>query len=656
MTDTTSTTLMSTTYGSITRPYKMKRWLCAILCMLLSLSLRAQERVVPLAGRALGDAEWVKASVVTIPFIDDFSTGRLGQALWNGNQVEVTDGWGLYPPTVGVAKLDAVDEEGVLYQNISSSFSADTLMSQRIRLDSLFYPFAERLQPIDSVYLSFYYTVGGRFGNYGGRIGDEPEDQDSLLLEFYVEGTGEWVVVWSKAGCSAESLKAASGKYWQRVMVPIADTRYFNDSFRFRFRNSCSLDPSTTTGLIGNSDQWYVDCVYIDKDRSCTDEVERDVAFVQPARSLLRDYCAIPMRQYRASEMLQKTEALITNRYSSEVASHYGYFVFDADGDTLHRYDGGFENVPPFVNEGDYQQNEYHARAAVDFSYPENVMMTRYKVVHVVKEGVMGDMFTSNDTVVFEQVMEDYYAFDDGSAESGYGLTSTSSSVFLAAKYNLHTADTLLKVKMSFNHTRNDENSNIAFRIVVWDAGSNGPGDVIYRDAVLRYPQFGGLDVFMDYELEYPVALNGTVYIGLEQEGGNYLNLGFDRNYDHSDRLYYRIGSEWQRASAAGSIMFRPCFTPFDGHLGIGSRQSAVGSQRVVVYPNPARERFIVGEMARGSDVTVFDAKGVKVMGVSAEGGTSVVECGEWPQGVYYVRVSSQDGRSSYIKKVIIVK
>ena len=30
----------------------------------------------------------------------------------------------------------------------------------------------------------------------------------------------------------------------------------------------------------------------------------------------------------------------------------------------------------------------------------------------------------------------------DGTAESGYGLTSTSSNVFLAAAYNLHTADT----------------------------------------------------------------------------------------------------------------------------------------------------------------------------------------------------------------------
>ena len=632
----------------------MKQCLCVILCMLGSLSLKAQEIIVPLVGRALGDVESVKASSATIPYIDDFASGHLNRGLWDGNQVEVTDGWGLYPPTVGVAKLDAVDEEGVLYQNIASSFSADTLMSQKIRLDSIFYPFAEKLQPVDSIYLSFYYTVGGRLGNYGGRIGDEPEEHDSLVLEFYVKEAGEWETVWSRSGCSAESLKTATGLYWQRVMIPISDLRYFNDMFRFRFRNVCSLDPSTTMGLIGNSDQWYVDCVYIDKDRSREDATERGVAFVQPARSLLRDYCAIPARQYRSSEMLQKTEALITNRYSTAVASHYEYYVLGADGDTLHHYDGGFENVPPFENEGDYQQNDYHARAAVDFSYPENVLMTRYKVVHVVKEGVMGDLFTANDTVMFEQVMEDYYAFDDGTAESGYGLTSTSSNVFLAARYNLHVTDTLVKVKMSFNHTRNDENSNIAFRIVVWAAGPNGPGDVIYRDAVLRYPQFGGLNVFMDYELEHTVVLNGTVYIGLEQEGGNYLNIGFDRNYDHSDHLYYRIGSEWQRASAAGSIMFRPCFAPMETlAIDVSHREQA----KVRVYPNPARERIRVSNLQSGSEVTIYDARGVMMKNHLIYAGQELtIDCATFTPGVYYVVVRGSGKAGREVSKVIIMR
>ena len=632
---------------------KAVKCICVLLSVLAATTGLAQEVLVPIEGRPAARGQAAKSGEATIPFFDDFASGLLDGRLWSGFQAEATDGWGMYPPTVGVAKFDAVDESGVLYQNISSSFSADTLMSQRIRLDSVFEPFGEALKPEDSLYLSFYYTVGGRLSSYGGRIGDEPEEQDSLVLEFYAKETGEWVTVWGRGGCSAEALKTATGRYWQRVAVAVSEERYFNDEFRFRFRNICSLDPTTTAGLTGNSDQWYVDCVYLDKDRSLADEAERDVAFVEPARSLLKNYCAMPARQYRSSEMVSNTEALITNRYSTAVASHYQYFILDAEGNTIYTYDGGFENVPPFVNEGDYQQSAYHSHAEVGFSYPENTLMTRYKVVHVVKEGVLGDRFSANDTVTFEQVMEDYYAFDDGTAESGYGLTSTSSNVFLAAAYNLHTADTLIKVSMSFNRARDGENANISFRIVVWGAGANGPGEVLYRDEVLRRPQFGGLNEFKDYVLEHPVALSGLVYIGLEQEGADYLNLGFDRNYNHSDRLYYRIGSEWQRASAAGSIMFRPYFAPYET-LGIASAE--LPHSELTVYPNPARGLFSVGGLEPGCELTLFDARGSKVKSLRADNAKIEVECGNLSQGVYYIVPTLPDGRRLEAKKVIVVK
>lgn len=632
---------------------KVLKCICALLLVLMASTTSAQELLVPINGRPAARAREVKSGEATIPFFDDFASATIDGRLWSGFQAEASDGWGMYPPTVGVAKLDAVDEAGMLYQNISSSFSADTLMSQRIRLDSVFEPFSEAIGPGDSLYLSFYYTVGGRQSSYGGRIGDEPEEQDSLVLEFYAKATDEWRTVWSRGGCSPEELKRATGRYWQRVAVAVDDERYFNDGFRFRFRNICSLDPTTTAGLTGNSDQWYIDCVYLDKDRSHGDVSERDVAFVESARSLLKNYCAIPARQYRSSEMVERTEALITNRYSTAVASHYGYFVIDAEGDTLHRYDGGFENAPPFENEGDYQQSDYHAHATVDFSYPENTLMTRYKVVHVVKEGVTGDRFAANDTVVFEQVLEDYYAFDDGTAESGYGLTSTSSNVFLAAAYDLHSTDTLVKVSMSFNRARDGENANISFRIVVWNAGAEGPGEVVYRDETLRRPQFGGLNEFKDYELEHPVELSGLVYIGLEQEGADYLNLGFDRNYNHSDRLYYRIGSEWQRASAAGSIMFRPYFAPYET-LSIAQAEAPHGE--VTVYPNPARGRFSVGGLEAGCELTVFDARGATVKRVRTEQSRAEVDCTDWAQGVYYIVATMADGRRTAAKKVIVVK
>lgn len=565
----------------------------------------------------------------------------------------VANGWGLYPPTVGVAALDAVDENGNLYQHVSSSFPSDTLLSATIRLDSLFSPFPSALTPADSLYFSFYYMPGGRQGENGGRIGDIPEPQDSLALDFYVKSADRWTTVWSSPGISPDDLYSQTGSYWQRVMIPVTDTLYFTDSFRFRFRNICSLDPATTPGIIANSDQWYLDCVYFDKNRTSDDSCERDVAFVHPALSLLTNYCSMPARHYRRSEMATNTATLITNRYSLPVASHYEYWVISEYGDTLHHYDGGFENAPSYPATGVYQTNGYHATPVVDYAFPADGAKTSYRIVHVVKEGIGGDKFPHNDTTVFLQVFDDYFAYDDGTAENGYGLTSTSSNVFLAYAFQLNEPDTLLSVRMYFNRVRDDENENMAFRIAVWQAGSGRPGNQIYRDAVLRHPAFAGLNTFVEYELEYPLPVSGLVYIGLEQEGGEYINIGFDRNYNHSDRLYYRIGSEWQRASVAGSVMLRPCFSPFSGSLGVDNKD--MHSHNVMVFPNPASNIFTVDNIPHNATLTLYDIKGVTILTHQSQHESEYTfPCSELPGGIYFLSITSPANDTRVVKKVLI--
>ena len=629
-----------------------------LLLCLLAVRLSAQEVVVPLWGGPPHQQAPKQSEALTIPFFDDFSASNAvapSAALWHTNgQTTVYNGYGLYPPTVGVAMLDAVDADGVLYQNITSPFPADTLLSAIVRLDSVFTPFAEALSPSDSLYLSFYYLPGGRLADHGGRIGDMPETHDSLALDFYIKASGTWRTVWSTPGCDPDDLYRETGTHWQHVMLPITDSSCFSDAFRFRFRNICSLDPTTTPGITANSDQWYLDCIHLDKDRSHSDNACRDVAFVHPARSLLKNYCAMPPRHYRNTEMATSTSTLITNLYTMPVASHYGYCVLDENGDTLHFYDGGYENVPPFPVSGLYQDNAFHSNPAVGFAFPANSGQTTYRIEHIVKEGGAGDPFPINDTTVFMQVFGDYFAYDDGTAENGYGLTSTSSNVFLACAFQLNEPDTLVKVQIYFNHTRNGENQGMAFRIAVWQASADGPGNCIYRDATLRHPAFAGLNTFVDYTLDQPLPLNGLVYIGLEQEGGDYINIGFDRNYNHSDRLYYRIGTEWQRASAAGSIMLRPCFAPSDGSLGIDTRRSHSRSH-VTISPNPASDRFTVSGLPQNSTLTLFDMKGRPLAEFTNLQTTKLTLRGAYlPSGIYFLSIANPAVNQRLTKKVII--
>lgn len=620
-----------------------------VVWMLLTVVAVGQEVLIPAVGVHRG-GESKQSSSVELPFFDDFATGQLSPIYWANNQATVGVGYAPYPPTLGMVTLDAIDGNGRLYSSSTSPFPADTLLSNPIRLDSTTSPLRESLNMADSVYLSFYYSPGGAYSMYGGRIGDTPEAQDSLVLDFYSPIEGKWTTVWATEGIDPDELYNSTGSYWQKVMIAIKDAKYFADGFRIRFRNICSLDPMTTIGLIGNSDHWHIDCIYIDRDRSAEEEFERDVAFVNPARTLLKYYTAMPARQYRISEMAEKIEMTITNRYSQTLASHYEYRVSDSSGQQIHYYDGGFENIPSFVLSHSYQEEASHASPPIGFQYPENRVPMTYRVEHVVKEGVAGDRYPQNDTTKFLQVFGDYYAYDDGTAESGYGLTSTSSNVYIAYMYQLNESDTLQKVRIAFNHTRDDASEGIAFRLVVWNSDGCLPGEEIYRDNMLRYPQVEGLNEFHDYWLEEPLALGGgVVFIGIEQEGGTYLNIGFDRNNNSADRLYYCVGSEWLRSSLAGALMFRPCFTLTTSSLWIDPSTADKQKEALSVYPNPVQNMLHVTAPCPDATINIYNIRGVAVCTEE----TDTIDVSYLPQGIYIVEAKCPNGQQ-YTQKVIV--
>ena len=627
-----------------------------VIAFLLSLSqlLVAQEVLVPATlYNPPSQRVNTKSSIpVELPFIDDFSSNYLNPLLWANCQVNVNNGYGPNPPTIGVATLDAINESGSLYANISSPFSGDTLLSMPIRLDSMTSTISQPISPSDSIYLSFYYIPGGAYSDFGGRVGDIPEGNDSLILDFYDSHNDIWRTIWSTPGVNPDDLYSQTGHYWQYVVLPINDSVYFSNQFRFRFRNICSLDPATTTGLIGNSDQWHIDCIYLDHDRSFNDRFEHDVAFVLPAPSLLKSYTAMPARQYRYSEMASNLDMLITNRYNQTIASHYEYKIFSSEGELLYRYDGGYENIPPFFPDNTYQENPYHAHPAVEYQFLDINGKTSFIIRHIVKEGMAGDQYPQNDSTVYNQIFADYYAYDDGSAESGYGLTSTSSQVYVANAFILNEPDSLLKVRMYFNHTRNDENTGIAFRLVVWNNNNGMPGSIVYRDNNPRFPIMSGINQFCDYQLDYPVPLNGLVFIGIEQEGGNYLNLGFDRNTNHADRIFYCIGSEWLRSSVAGSLMFRPCFTLGSSELNIHTVSENV---EPLIYPNPASNILHIMNILESCTVMLYNIYGQLVHTSYATSGELSIDISPMPTGVYFMSISA-NGRKIYSKKIMIVR
>lgn len=614
----------------------VRRWLIVVL-LCVSAMASAQEVLVPVAaGTRAVHMPAVKAlsgSSVPLPFFDDFSdyTGMPQSSLWEAGGGSVGVGFAPLPPTVGAMTLDAYDAYGSLYpQATTSLFPADTVTSLPLRLDSMTVD--------DSLVLSFYYLPGGGSGNLWERVGDSPEGRDSLLLEFYADSA--WHTVWSTGGVSVDSLVAHTGHAWQYVALAVVDSIYFDSTFRFRFRNYCSLEDDGKAGRMVGGDQWNIDYVLLDRGRVVDSQpVFRDIAFVDPAPSMLATYRAMPARQYRTADMATNIDVLIANLYTSELASHYSYAVMDGDGDTIHAYDGGYENAPA----AGYQTATAHAHPPVGFSFPTMNEPCTYTVVHSVREGAGGDTHQQNDTIRYEQRFDNYFAFDDGSAENGYGITSTASRIYLAYRFDLNVPDTLTAVDMYFNRTYQAENEDIQFYITVWSVGDNGqPDAVLYHDEARRMPTTGS---FGRYLLERAVVVSGSIYVGFEQVGNKYINLGFDRSLNSCDRIWYRTSNAWQQSILSGSLMLRPCF----GSSATVATAEVDERPTLSVRPTVASSSITIAGATADCRYAIYDLQGRSVMA----GYGLQVDVSALPEGVYLLLATDVNGATARQRIII---
>ncbi len=637
------------------------RHITLLSVLLLSLPVAAQELLLPLSSLVGVERNTTTpklgAGSLQLPFFDDFSAATSSlcpdASRWEGCQAWVNSDFAPLPPTLGMITLDVLDETGNLYPHAStSSFGADTLTSRIIRLDSLFTPVRRTLSPADSIRLSFFYLPGGWYGNPWERVGDTPASQDSLILEFFSPADTVWCQVWASPGFEVDTTGVASGWPWHFASIAIDDARFFSSDFRFRFRNLATLDPNPKAGIAANCDQWNIDYILLDYGRRAADSTFRDVAFVAKAPSLLRRYQAMPARQYVESEMASILDVTLVNRYHQTLASTYSFRVSGLDNAFSAYYDGGYENIPAFFPKGQYQTQAMHAHPHIYFAFPLGDEPASYLVTHIVSEGVSGDNCRSNDTTSFLQVFDNYYAYDDGFPENGYGITTIGSKAWLAVRYDLHVADTLTALDLFFNRTRGGENESVPFVICVWEAGADGkPGQLLYKDEVVHYPQFDTLLGFCRFALSQPLVVGGSIFVGLEQQSNAFVNLGFDRSNNARDYTYYRTGNEWYPSILAGAVMLRPLF---GSRAMVGINAPAVASTELNIYPNPADTYLhIEVDNAASADCSlmVYDLQGRVLYGGPVQTGLDV-SC--YPQGVYLLRLYNQSTGACVIKKLII--
>jgi len=569
-----------------------------ILLVLLTCFARGQEMVTGLTSNFLlnngaftkENAGSLNQDTLELPFFDDFSLAGIipDPGKWSDNYVFINNTYSNRQITTGIATMDALSETGRLYESASSVvFEADHLTSQPINLNN---------PASDNIWLSFHYQPGG--------IADPPEENDSLALHFFAPAEGKWHPVWRATGSNYPDFRA--------VTIKIDNSKFLKKGFRFRFVNYASLsanlvDPS----IAGNCDHWNIDYVLLDKNRYESDTVYADVAFRYPVRSLLNNHEAMPWKQFIEVYTSEMGETIGIHYRNNDIIPRNvtrNFEIWDVYNNKLSKsFTAGATNIAPLTSV-DYDASHF-------YTFRDNTDSALFRI----KSWLITDDFDpkQNDTVVYYQHFGNYFAFDDGSAEGGYGVNGLGSrNAMVAFRFRSFIEDTLRAITICFNDSY--MNSNIrSFDLMVWDNANGLPGNVLYALEEVLVKPGDGVNGFHTYTLPSQVAVNGIFYIGWRQRSETFLNAGIDLNTPHGGKQYYWINGNWNLSQVSGTLMIRPVLGPFL-NTAINDRHFRGGTLHF--WPNPAGDHIFIdaGDLqdAESMSITIFDLHGRKMISV----------------------------------------
>ncbi|GMT45786.1 MAG: hypothetical protein IEMM0006_1618 [bacterium] len=659
-----------------------RRLIIAVFVLIVVPALHAQEVLTGLPVNYVVERQALKmkenvgfksaaqrqASLLTLPFFDDFTTSRVfpDHRRWVERATFINNSFSYLPPNQWVATFDALDSTGNIYGSARSvPFKADRLTSQPLRLDSVFVPTPAKLSPADSLYLSFYYQPQG--------MGDAPEPGDSLVLAFR-ELTGDtvfshidsvwvsvnnflnspqdtllpgdtlqakapcdtsfylvnyktlvwgdsirfpcdsvsipgtaWRTVWKVPGMTLKAFQKKYGKDFVEVMVPIRDSAYFYKGFQFRFFNYASIANNINPGWKSNVDEWNLDYVYLNAGRSAADTTHRAIGFSGRNPVFLKHYTQMPYRQYRSDPTNSLTpdfHVYIDNLDKINHKIHYYYKVSQVNGSFAYGYDGGNSTLPPFYQSG--FQNCNSGSGAAQACPPVNSLFS---------------LDYDRDTTSY--LIRHYIS------DSSVSPPLVDSMVYRQGFYNEYAYDDGVPemgyalepagAELAYRFKINVADTLRALRIyfnkikdapsqffdlLVWRDNKGKPGEMIYRQKNIRVQWDKGIYPFFTYRLDTPVMVSGTFYVGYQQQNQS-LNVGFDTNHDAGNDIFYFADNQWYKTNFTGALLMRPVVGQ-DLIMGTGQLFPKRG-KAFDVYPNPAygRIRFSGLDLTSGAPAEV---------------------------------------------------
>ncbi len=602
------------------------------LFFVLSLGAKSQEVISPLISnsnlqkniRSISENK----SSISIPFIDDFSNNSFypDSNLWQDNSVFINRNYGINPITIGVATFDGLNSNGRAYDMTltgTDSENADTLSSQQIDLSDA-----------DTAYFMFYYQSQGN--------GNDPQTTDSLILEFSAGldslGNEIWNTIWKKEGSAFYEFK--------KFVYVFTDPEYLSSEFNFRFRNLATVT--------GNFDHWNIDYVKLDEYHNSSDTAFlNDVAFVRNTPQILKRYREMPWIHFVndvSQEMNDSLDIILRNNTDIIQSIDYRYDVYNQNENLVYHYPvlGGNNStrnvdVPPFDISGTYAFNSPPIMLDNQIFPVSSADSAEFVFRNSIKTEPSD--YKNNDTVFHLQRFYSYFAYDDGSAESAYGINVQGAK--LAYEFKLNRPDTLRIIQMKFVEMHEDLTNN-KFALTIWANNNGNPGQELYKDTVeIEYKDRGK---FTNYYLKNGVGLVGTFFVGWEQITNAILNLGLDKNSIANDYMLYNVGGGWVNSQFPGAWMIRPVVN-FDAPIISNLSEKAVIDCEI--YPNPFSDKTSV-YFNNNSERTfkLIDMTGRIMSSFSSSDNKIDIYKENLRKGIYFIQIT--EGNVMQTKKLIL--
>ena len=559
-----------------------------------------------------------------LPFFDDFSTSRQVAApnRWAaGSSVYINNTLTVNHPSVNVATFDGLRLNGQPYalNDENAEGPTDTLTSLPIDLGGLTIS--------NGVFLSFYWQRRG--------LGELPDVTDSLSLEF-LGSDGIWRKAWWAQGGGVIDNDFA------QQLIQVDNPVYFHSAFQFRFRSW-----GRQSGMF---DSWHIDYVYLNRDRTATNRPLRDRAMRQPVSPLLRRYTAMPLRQFLArpaAELIDSVRSDFRNLFTEFIPINSQFTIRDQVSGRILQQD---TLVNPIGAQA-LSRNPLAFRTRLPAGLSGRaVLQTTFNLITKDESSleVPGLNLTLNDTLSATTVLDDYYAYDDGTAEAVKQINQRLGRV--AVRFVLNQPDAVRGVRLNIAPTRRDQRGQTILLGIY--ANNNGqPADQPLLQQPFSVSYAAQRNGFTEFMFTNPVNVPDTVfYVAFSQLDDPAIPIGFDRNSPFRDKLFVNLGTRWDRVTDQdGALMVRPVMN--NGPAVITATEPAAATQ---VFPNPTAGLLNWGGSLAGSvQLDVLDLSGRTVQTLPLLPTQTTADLGNLPDGFYLLRFTDKEARPQTAKLII---